>query len=699
MQAREPSNWYVMILLCALILLAYSNTFDASWQFDDFHNITENNRNQIENLYPSTLHNVLFNASSNNKIFDRPISHLSFAFNWYFSQKDVFGYHTINTTIHIFTAFFLYFTIVSLFKTPNLLGTYTGREHFIAFLAAVLWAVNPIQTQAVTYIVQRMASMAALFYLIGILFYIKGRICSLWSVKLIFYFGVFLSFALAVGSKENALMLPVSLFVVELVFFRDISNPRTRKHFIWLGCALSVVLFAIGLMLFMSNGFISRLQEGYANRTFTLTERLLTQPRIVIFYISQIFYPIADRLSIVHDFEISTGLFRPWTTLPAILFILGLIGAAFWQIKKHPLISFAILFFFLNHVIESSIIPLELVFEHRNYLPSLFLFVPVAAGFKWIIDYYLNKQKVMAGVIIGFVSLLVMVLGIGTYVRNIAWANEQTLWRDALNKAPQSARPYHNLATGFYAEIGNYDKVEELCEKAMGLYDSTKHKAKILSLDNIANAYAKRDEDYDKVIRIYNQVLKIEPERSRSRYHLSLALIHTGQIDKALENINQLSMNHPDTVQYLNIKAFILLKQNNPKDALPNLKRAIQENPDDEKTLLNAGLAKLLIGKHESATHFLSRIPGRSPQKATALLLQIENSVRGGDTSKAKEYAEQLIARTSPQKIRETIQKANEPGLTWPISEELVVPVIAEVLQKQSLNMSGLLKKTANDEG
>ena len=105
----------------------------------------------------------------------RPIPCLTFAINWYFGKDRVFGYHVVNTLVHILTAYLLFLTILNLLKSPNLRNHYQGKEHFVAFLTAVLWAINPVQVQAVTYIVQRMASMAAMFYILSIYFYVKTR--------------------------------------------------------------------------------------------------------------------------------------------------------------------------------------------------------------------------------------------------------------------------------------------------------------------------------------------------------------------------------------------------------------------------------------------------------------------------------------------------------------------------------------------
>jgi hypothetical protein len=171
--------------------------------------------------------------------------------------------------------------------------------------------------------------------------------------------------------------------------------------------------------------------DGFQGRPFSLYERLLSEPRIVLFYLSLIFYPLPGRLSIEHDITLSTSLFNPWTTLPAILFHLILIGFGLSQIKKRPLLALAILFFYLNHVIESTIIPLELIFEHRNYLPSLFLFLPVAAGFKKLLDIYQEKNRVFRSVLLYSSVLIIIIIGAGTYIRNMAWATEKALWEDA----------------------------------------------------------------------------------------------------------------------------------------------------------------------------------------------------------------------------------------------------------------------------
>lgn len=675
------SYWRIFLFLSLLISIIYSNTLNASFHLDDFHSIVQNTKLQIDNLYPWTI----YDAITGNKSFFRPVSNLSITLNWYFSKEDVTGYHFVNIGVHILTTFFLFLFIINLFSSPKLVGKFKNNEYFIAVLATCLWAMNPIQTQAITYIVQRMAAMAAMFYVMALYCYIKARISNSVKNRLFWLSSLIISFLLAVGSKENAIMLPISLLIVEMIFFQEMSKPKIRKIFFLSGCALVLIVFVSGVFLFMNGSFADNILGGYKNRTFTFSERLLTEPRIVVFYLSQIFYPIADRLSLDHDIVVSTGFFTPWTTLPAILFILFLTGIAFWRMNKSPLLSFAILFFLVNHIIESSIIPLELLFEHRNYLPSMFLFLPVAAGLKQIINYYMEERKkmVMGALLICFTVIFLVMLGLSTYVRNMAWVDERTLWEDTIQKAPGRARPYQNLASDYYIRIGDYEKAMTLFRKSMYLDDNTRHKPEVISLINMANVYAKQKNDYERVVEIYKRVLSLKPDYSPVKYHLSLALIQIGKMEEALVYIEQLLSKYPESVKYLNAKAFILMKQNDLKNALIYLIKAIEKAPDDEKILLNIAFLKNMSGEYVSAEHYLKRLHTRYPKNITALLFLIENSVDSGNIRKAERYANNVISEFSYKQISNSLKQNAATELEWMLARDQIVQVIARKIKEQ----------------
>ena len=288
----------------------------------------------------------------------RPVAFLSFALNWYAGGDQVTGYHIVNIFIHILCAGFLYSFLLSLLKSPVLIDRFYDDDKNIALLAAILWAVHPIQTQAVTYIVQRMALLAALFYLAGMLCYVRARLDTDNWRRSGLYAGCVCCLALAVGSKENAVVLPLSLGLVEIIFFQDLSNPYNRKKCLRIALATFITTATLGVLFayiikFSPLTFFHRILE---TRSFSLAERMLTQPRVVIGYLIQIFYPVLSRFSIDHSITVSTSLFEPITTLSSLSLIIGLIILALFRIHKSPILSFAILFYFLNQTMESSIL-------------------------------------------------------------------------------------------------------------------------------------------------------------------------------------------------------------------------------------------------------------------------------------------------------------------------------------------------------
>ncbi|MCI5116823.1 MAG: hypothetical protein D3913_02445, partial [Candidatus Electrothrix sp. LOE1_4_5] len=236
------------------------------------------------------------------------------------------GLGRVNISIHIITAFVLFLVLLQIIRLTGATKKDEAKNYFIALLGAALWATAPIQTQAVTYIVQRMASLATMFTILSIYSYLKARTEGKyirWVVLCILFF------LAGIGSKENAVMLPVSLLLLEFSFFRHhISKQKIGWIVITSSVALLVGLLATHFLLGKNllNIFDpSRLIDRYESRSFTLNERILTEPRIILMYLSQIFIPLVSQLSLVHDIQVSISLFTPWTTFPAIAVIFILI--------------------------------------------------------------------------------------------------------------------------------------------------------------------------------------------------------------------------------------------------------------------------------------------------------------------------------------------------------------------------------------
>ena len=688
MNSREIASWgqklFAAVALLLLIFLVYSNTFNASWQMDDYPNITHNNRLQISELtYDNVLKSLFANPQLTRfKELYRPVACLSFGLNWFWGKDDVFGYHLVNIVIHFLAAFLLYATVATLFNTPRLRRCHRGQAHAVALLTAVLWAVHPLQTQAVTYIVQRMAAMAALFYLLSIYLYLKARLNTVPQWRGLLFAASIISYFLAMGSKENAAVLPLALILVEIIFFQHSGSNKINRKLFWSAAGGAVFVFFTGTLFFLKGDFLSFI-NGYNIRPFTLGERLLTEPRILVFYLSQLVLPLTDRLSIAHDVVVSHSLFNPITTLPGIMTVLGLIGISFWRLKQWPFLSFGLLFFFLNHVIESTIIPLELIFEHRNYLPAMFLFCPVAMGVSRLLYFVEQRQNPFLKIVAGMTVILIICgLGVGTWLRNAIWATEKSLWEDVLEKSPGIARPYLVLA-GEYAKQNQSEKALDYYKKSLTLPDQRPKQSRGTAYNNMGTIYLKR-QDNETAIKLYQKALSIRPLHPEYLHNLILALIKDRNWNQASARADRLISRYPNNATYLNLKSYILLKQGQPEAALSWLKKALKLAPGNRNAIVNYGIALSLAGKTERAGQVLDQMNKVYTTDMTILMGLIENSLRSGDKPGFDRYVDRLFARFSVGDINTFLLKLEEDTIEAPLSLEILAPAIGNKIKQKA---------------
>jgi tetratricopeptide (TPR) repeat protein len=647
-------------LLSLLIAAAYGNSLNAIWTIDDDPNILQNTRLHIGDLTVPTLFQTLFSPlhpdKSGNPGLNRPLAHLSFALNWYFGKDSPVGYRLINILIHFLTAFFLYSTVRKLLDSPNLRNRFAGSRDGIALLGATLWAVNPIQTQTVVYIVQRMAGLACFFYLLGIWCYLRARFSEGRAGRVFYLLLTLASYVAGMSSKENAVMLPASLALMEIAFFQDLSQTAVRRRILMvLAASLGLLLAAAGLLIWQGK---ADALPGYGVRLFSPWERLMTEPRVVLFYLSQIFYPAPGRLSIVHDVEISRSLFAPWTTLPAILAVLVLVGFGCAQLRKRPMLGFSVLFFLLNHIVESSFIGLELIYEHRNYLPSLFLFAPVAMEIHAVADRCRSRAFAFQKVLVGAAILMVVGLTAGTHIRNLAWLDHKTFWEDAALKAPLSMRPVHNLAYYHYEKNGEHEKAFELYHKALALEDNNRL---ILSFTHIKIAeHHEQRGDFEKAADHLDKALSIFPGFEVVQYRLAQVLARTSNPERALAMISPLVAKHPDSFDCNYLMAQILLRNGRSKDALRHLQHCLRLSPDSVEAVFMAGIALNLAGHWEAAERFMRAVLDRKPGDKQALLWMIDSQLRQSDETAAAESAVKFLAGMAADRVDRTVEALDD---------------------------------------
>jgi tetratricopeptide (TPR) repeat protein len=596
-----------------IIYFCYSNTFQASWHLDDEPNILTNSNLHITELSLQQVSRTLqaHPFRGNQDKFYRPLPCLTFGLNWYIGQDNVFGYHVVNIAIHILTAWFLFLTLQLLlhihYKKQYPPQFFTAA----ALLAALLWALAPIQTQAVTYIVQRMASMAAMFCIIFIYTYLRGRIAS--EKKYIWYFFCVLAFFAALGSKENAILLLPSLVLLEFSFFKH--NGINKRQVVIFAVTASILLIAAAFFVHSMLGHLPfNFLDGYKGRSFTFSERILTQPRIVLMYLSQIFLPVTDRLSIEHEINLSGSLFSPWSTFPSIILIFFLIVGSFSYLKKYPMICFPVLFFFLNHAVESTIFPLELIFEHRNYLPSLFLFLPLGIPVAHIL-YSSPPQSLFRRIAVTLCTVLFLIIsGHATYTRNLTWATEGTLWTDVLRKTPNSPRAAHNLGR-YYHELGQYQLAYHYFQLSLKNAERAANpKRSQQTTLNALGAVASIIGNHEKSRDYYERCLDINKRNPVCLENSILAYLRSGLPENALIQAKKLINEYPEPVNYQYLTATAAYQADHNDIAIKYMRKIAGRSLYNQQIMYLAGILLMKEKAYQNSLFFLKRAAKLAPK-------------------------------------------------------------------------------------
>jgi len=367
--AQHAPTW-VFLLVGLLTVAVYFPGLTGDYMFDDTSNLLNNKALAIQSLNTQELTSAAF--SSHSGTLQRPISMLSFALNRHFFGIDPYSHKVINLIIHLLTGGGLFILGRLLLQSYRHHRNPQLSPAIVAWLPAVitgLWLVHPLNLTSVLYIVQRMTSLSALFTVLGLCLYVLGRRRMLagahglpWILAGLLVFG-----GLATFSKENGVLLPLFMLVIEATLFRFRTAAGTTDRTIGAFFLLTLALPAVLVMVYLAINPSSFL--NYSIRDFTLAERLLTEGRVLVFYLKMTLMPSIQELGLYHDdFSISRGLLDPPETLYSLLSLAGLLLLGLLLHGKRPLVSLGILWFFAGHALESTIFPLEIAHEHRNYL-------------------------------------------------------------------------------------------------------------------------------------------------------------------------------------------------------------------------------------------------------------------------------------------------------------------------------------------
>lgn len=398
----------------------------------------------------------------------RWLVYASFALNYRLGGEGAFGFHVTNVLVHGCAALVVYAVARRLLKVPGA----------VAALAALGFAVHPVQTEAVTYVSQRLASLATLFFVGSVAAYVRARSDAErgwpWTRSLGWHVLAWACAFAASKSKEIAFTLPVVVFLVEVMFFR--ARARTRVL-----CLLPFVLIAATIPLgylpadpgpsgtLGAVSTVTRLQTDVPRGVY-----LVTEFRVIATYLRLLVWPVG--LNLDYDFPLRSSLFQPdvFASLVFESLIVGLALFLWWRgrrLEDRRLLGVAlgILWFFVTLSVESSLIPIaDVIFEHRLYLPSVGAALALSAGAWFLIEPWgAARRRILGWVGAG----TVVVLAAGTVARNELWRDEVRLWADAARKSPGKARPHYNLGTALLARGRSAEGIAAL-ERAVRLQPS-----------------------------------------------------------------------------------------------------------------------------------------------------------------------------------------------------------------------------------
>lgn len=595
---------FIIFLLCGI---CYSNTLNAPFVLDDLRHINRNPQIRLTSLDFEKIYDAALRSPHSNRL----VANVSFALNYYLGVYDPTGYHIFNIIVHFMNGVLVYFLALSTFRlffsvrikhanqplpspTSQSLNPSIRR---ISLFAAIIFMTHPVQSQSVTYIVQRMNSLAAMFYLLSLLLYIHGRLKQKGSARVALWVTSLLSWAFALGSKEIAATLPLVIFLYEWYFFQSLSTSWLKRNVWYL--LLPLVIFALIAFMYLGSHPFDRISAVYEYRDFTMLERVLTQFRVVIFYISLLFCPHPSRLNLLHHFTVSNSLFDPVTTLMSFLLVASLMGLAVYFAKRNPLVSFCILWFFVHLVVESSVVGLELVFEHRLYLP-MFGFAIVAA---YLLFHLLSEKRLWALVI----SLLIILsLVTATYARNRIWQDDMTLWSDVLSKNPKSPRGHLNLGA-VLVRLGRLDEGIAHYRQALNI-----ERYYVRAHNNLGIAL--RDQGkLDEAIAHYYTALKINPEKADIYNNLALALKDKGNLDEAISHYRKALERNPSSGEVHNNLGIALRERGDLDEAITHYEKALRLDPLLSDAHFNLASALTRQGRLNLAIRHFSEVLRLNP--------------------------------------------------------------------------------------
>lgn len=551
--SRTKSLLHAAIIV-AFAIVAYLPSFDVPFTFDDAPNIVMN---------PAVHADSVGDVADAGRVTiggnPRVLAMMSFAANHLFDGLDPFYYHLVNLTIHAVNGLLLYALLLQLFAVCPPVRRPSAAIHLAAptaaMFAALIWTLNPVNTQAVTYVVQRVTSLSVLFYLLALLAFVlyrRERMSPWWTLAI-----VLTCFIAGMATKKIIVTLPAALWLIDVILL----GRYARVHRI----ALAGIGVLAGVMIAVyASAPLAGFWHQLPGRDFSGYERLLTQGGILWHYLGLYLLPLPDRLQLDYHWPISHGLLDPAWTVVAWGGWLAAVAAAWRWRATCPWPAMAVLFFLAASAVEASFLNLELVFEHRVYLPSLFIAPALLAVIPW--------QRLGGGRTV-LLWGLVALLALGTIERNRQWAEFEGFWVEELKRGASPDRAAINSALR-YNRIGQ-------AERALAVLDgvSRRHGTNAKMEQQRAEALLGlgRFAEAEQHIKL---ALDRFPGWHRAHYFHGQIMLQQGEVNSARELAERMRAGSDKSVYAVSLLALVLQHENRPREAIDFLKSYLADPPD-----------------------------------------------------------------------------------------------------------------------
>lgn len=666
---RKLTHSCLQILLIFLLgILCYVNTLDVPFQLDDLTVIVENPLIRI--LYPFSY---LFHYDPS-----RFLTHWTFAVNYHWNSLNVFWFHGVNIMLHCLNGVLFFWLLkITLPFLPFPQNQRIKKRNFLPFFAALIFIAHPLQTESVTYIVQRSVLLATAFYLAGLLGYIKLRVKFRW----VLYFFVWIITFLGTMTKPIFITLPLTILLYEFYFLASLK--RQKMSLLALPYALIGILIPLWIILFSLNYFSESFSISkwiYATRTTSEIPRgiyFLTECPVIVRYISLLFFPIGQ--NILHA-VLEARHFWEGPTLPALLFLVGLAGYAFFMRRKKRLISFSIFWFFILLIPESTIFPLsDVMFEHRLYLAVGCFAVILVEG---VAAFVKKNHYVIFGLIVLNLALL-------TYARNSLWKDPAGLLEDAIAKSPAQIQ-LHNALGILYEREGALSLALREFQKA-----ETLDKNFFVTLNHLGRIYAAK-KDFKTSEDAFKKALSSNPNYFEANFNLgnlyylkqewSASLVYyqraldlkpndhrvvfiMAKIYEAMKNFSEAERYYkmaivrgPQALEAYYALGNLYLDQQNYDQAIPLYEQLLKMNPHYALAHNTLAIAYANTAQSQKAEFHFKEALRLNPNDATAYLNLAELYKRRGDEKNFEHYwnlAQPFLSNIRP---KETVEKMDAPA-------------------------------------